>query len=179
MFKAEGLILGLVVVSSWIGTRLVLREGEMRAPWALPGLLAFGIPACWWLLLAHLAGIDAGSVQALTFEDVSASRFVGNLERLPTIGTALVSLSPRYTLLAAAAGVASAAAAVTAPPLRAVLAWLWTASALHLAWVVGVFVLTGADLAWHLDTALLRLVSQQSCLWVVALSVSAAALLDG
>lgn len=44
--------------------------------------------------------------------------------------------------------------------------------------VLAAFIMTNVDLAWHLDAALRRLVSQQAFAWVLVLSVSVVALLD-
>lgn len=176
MIKAEGALLGIILVVSWSVVFAVTRGWRaLRTAIPVATVAMYVGLVLLWPVTIGLAGIDVSRMQRFTFEDHSARRFVDGLSRLPTIVRGFAGVSRTYSFVFLSAIVASIGAVRTAWA-RPILGWLWSIAAVHSAWIAGVFVLTNLDLDWHIRTALVRLVSQHAFVWVLALAVSAAAL---
>ncbi|HEX9368030.1 MAG TPA: hypothetical protein VF921_15475 [Vicinamibacterales bacterium] len=178
MIKLEGGFLGAVMIASWIVTFAATRGWRaLRAAVSGGAIALYAGLALLWPIIARLAGIDLTHAQGLVFEEVSARRLVDGVRRLPEIARGFADVTPTYSLVFLSAIVASLGA-WRARWTRPILSWLWAVAAVHTAWITSLFMLTNVDLAWHINTALLRLVSEHAFVWVLALAVSVVAVFD-
>jgi hypothetical protein len=177
MVKLEGVFLGAILAASW----MLASCFAPRQPSAVRrvGLLAaFAAPAAVWPALVAFNRIPLESFQGMAFEGIRPSDLISRFGRLPQILAALVHLGPTYLCAVGATTCVAITAWRRRPPVRPLLEFLSLAVAVHTAWIVAVFMLTNDDLVWHLETALSRLVFQQTCLWTTALIVAGVTLLD-
>lgn len=176
LIKNEGFVLAIVLVVPWM-VLFVRTKGrsELSRAVSLPAASVFLVLVAFWPVATAtvLSGLDHD--RALGFEGASWGRLLDGIPRIPLIVDRLIHLSPSFGLTWAAAVAASVAGWKTAWT-RPVLCWLWITAAVHTAWIVTPFMLTNADLTWHLDTALARLVSQHGFVWIMALAIGAVAL---
>ena len=182
--KNEGLVLG-VLQAGWyftISAALILlnikRNGKKS--FGIRRLLTgrkvrlfvlFAVLAAGWPLLQRLNGFDPSRVQGESFYWQDIFLLSDRLARWPRIAEAFQNfLEPRASLMA----LALASIIILAAYARALPAAIWAAAAYgsHLAFIGLVYLMTRADLEWHLATSFDRLM-------LISMSVPAAVLFSG
>ncbi len=177
LIKSEGAVFGACLMLAYL---LVSLAWTARGDWLgllralrLPLAGYAGVGLLWPVaLLVH--GFPVFERQEGTFSAAGLLAVPWRLaDRLPTIASAMAALlgdGRRLTLLAAVALAASAAVPGLwrhgAPRAHRAVQFLGVVSLFHLLSVIVMFLATEAPLAWHLDTALLRLLLHLR--WIVA-----------
>jgi hypothetical protein len=173
--KAEGMVLGAILVGGWL-----VAVGIVRGPQRLKPFLPF--VGLWlaltllWPLLLLVNGVSFATFHPGAYGILSLGESIRRLSRLPYIAYGFARLGPWYVLPIVAAALTSVAAWRCVPPVRPLLAWLWGCGVAHWLWIVTVFLLTNLDLRWHVRTSLDRLEFQHSFVWPMVTIISAAAL---
>jgi hypothetical protein len=179
LLKREGALLAALLTIAWFGT-FAWTHGvatlRARVPsWSVAALVM--LAASWAIVEKTMIHLPAFGVRSFEFEPVALGILWDRAGRIPAVLSAATTFYPTYRLTVMAAAAASAAA-WTVRWTRPILVWLWAVAAAQFASLVPIFMLTNADLQWHLQTALLRLVSQQAFVWIIALALAVIALLE-
>jgi hypothetical protein len=176
LFKVEGLVLGALLVASWL---VVQGFRPLVVRWSIRALLAFGALSLWWPMMVSIHKLPATQGEFNSLQNLFLVRMPERVTRMRLIAEAFLATGPRFLVPLGAVLVLSIVAARRAAGVRRLLMFLGLAAAGHAAWIVVVFMLTNLDVQWHLATALDRLVLQQAIgLWTPAMIASAVCLVD-
>lgn len=171
LIKSEGIVVGAMLVTAFSIVALSTAEAHSRLSLIrrLIGPLAgWSVVTAIWPVILMTHHLDPLVLQEGSF-NISGLLQVPSrlLERLPVILTFVAQLmgGVRGALAVLVTAPACVAVALWVAPAvrvsaRRVLTFLGLTLSLHLVFVFAAFLATNAPLAWHLDTALVRLLSQ-------------------
>lgn len=181
LVKQEGTVWSLIVVGAFLAA-LVLRA-RLAESWrllrAIAPLLAAWIGAlALWPALLLWNHLDPRKVQGDGFSLSSIVYAYRELGRWSMIRPYLDTYVGGHRVLLLACGTTSLLCWLLAPKVRRAIAMLWLVLALHLSFLVVVFLSTRFDLAWQLSTAFGRLATQGDFVYVLLAFVSLTALAE-
>lgn len=179
LIKNEGAIIGAILVAMFL---LVLVTHTHPRNWRrlIAPLRSFGVAyllvAATWPVLLLLHGLSPLDVQGPAFTARSVLSAFTALDRWPLIRSNFTYYFDHHRQLVTLAEWSAPAAFILAPRARKAVLFAAGAVMLHLAFVAWVFLSTKQTLAWHLQTAFLRLAFHNTSLLLTLVVVALGAL---
>ena len=161
LIKAEGAILGLILVFCWFVSRLTRSKAfhadRLNRRTLLLGALGFALVLAAWPWLQARNGLDATNVQGDAFQTQSIEAFIGQADRVPTILSEIARDYAWRPWIAIPFLAAVVSASISGKRLDRGRRFLLGFVMLHLVFVTIVFWATQMPFEWHLGSALHRL----------------------